>query len=243
MMKKISFCIVSLLLLVSCNTERGIDTNFLEKKYDSNTQSLDLSGLDLITIPDFSEFGTGATFNNLKSIDLSGNSIESLDINKLNYFENLRDIDLSDNKIIRIRNLDIDADILDLSNNQIETISFQDGALLRDLNLTNNNLVFGSDMKLPSIIWKLELSGNRLQNIDGLGKLTELLYLDLWANKLRDTNLSELRGRNHIQYMNLSENPEISTARAEILEEFNNAYLDKIAEQDRVREALRKPLD
>jgi Leucine-rich repeat (LRR) protein len=124
-MKKISIYIVSLLLLASCNGETLIDKNLLEKSYDTSLQSLDLRDLSLAMIPDFSVFGTGTSFENAQSIDLSGNDIEFLEIDKLAYFEGLREIYLADNEIKVVNNLDINADILDLSDNRIETAFFQ----------------------------------------------------------------------------------------------------------------------
>lgn len=237
-MKKTIAFVMCTLLISSCSGDRLIDENFLMKSYNTETQDLDLSDLGLTAMPDFSSF-TGSEILTAKTLNLAENDISLLDMSMLKDFADLRELNVSDNEITIVKNLNTDMDLLNLSDNDLEILSFASGSILKELDLSSNNLRFWGDIAmLPLTISTLDLSDNRLQNIDGVWKLMRLKYLDISNNELSDLDMKELSSQKLLQYIDISENPEMSKERIDAMKKYNDKYIEKQNEQKQFNKTM-----
>ncbi|KAL1061156.1 hypothetical protein V6Z11_1Z040400 [Gossypium hirsutum] len=166
-------------------------------------------------------------FEKLKSLYLSENAIGgNLENEELNNLTNLKSLDLSGNKIESISNKEwnnlTNLKYLDLSYNNIESISNQGFqwlsrlTKLETLNLTGNSLKNSIlfDMRNLSSLKTLRLSSNQLEgrllHIQGLSNLINLKKLDLSENQIESLQSSKDGGRKleltHLKELNLNSN-------------------------------------
>ncbi|MFQ6628088.1 hypothetical protein Gotur_006859 [Gossypium turneri] len=139
---------------------------------------------------------------NLKSLDLSGNKIESISNKEWNNLTNLKYLDLSYNNIESISNQGFQW----LSRlTKLETLNLSGNSL-------KNSILF--DMRNLSSLKTLRLSSNQLEgrllHIQGLSNLINLKKLDLSENQIESLQSSKDGGRKlelmHLKELNLNSN-------------------------------------
>ncbi len=178
----------------------------IEKARHSNAFNLDLSGLNLVAIPD-----SVAQLTNLQLLALHNNQITAIP-DSLAQLTNLRSLYLHNNQITAIpdslaqlTNLQS----LDLNNTQITTIPESLGQLtnLQELILDSNQIT-----AIPESLGQLTnlqyfcLYNNQITTIpESLGQLTNLQYLYLYNNQI--TTIPESLGQlTNLQYLYLHSN-------------------------------------
>lgn len=171
---------------------------FKNKKYPVLNFRLDLNGLGIQNIKDFSNLGNLKT---VKELDLHNNNITI--ISGLEKLSSLQTLYLQGNKITEIGGLDTLENLgyLYLSNNKIKDIT-------RLTNLKNLKI--------------LNLEFNEIENISGLESLTNLAFLNLSKNKIsKITGLDSLKNLGTL-YLNHNEIEKIEN----ISELFNLILID-----------------
>jgi len=171
---------------------------FKNKKYPVLNFRLDLNGLGIQNIKDFSNLGNLKT---VKELDLHNNNITI--ISGLEKLSSLQTLYLQGNKITEIGGLDTLENLgyLYLSNNKIKDIT-------RLTNLKNLKI--------------LNLEFNEIENISGLESLTNLAFLNLSKNKIsKISGLDSLKNLGTL-YLNYNEIEKIEN----ISELFNLILID-----------------
>lgn len=153
---------------------------------------------------------------NLKSIDLSQNSISELENYEFRNYSSLNHMNLSFNQIIDLpRNVFKNQKLkkLTLSHNQLQALPFQVFAMedMTELDLSFNYLGTFLDhfFKFNKYIEILLLNNNRISKLtsNALADLTELKRLDLSYNALQHIAKGLFDSLNQLEYLNLAENP------------------------------------
>lgn len=120
------------------------------------------------------------------------------------YIEENRSLNLNEMGIlgfVNLNGLNGDTEIVNiyLSDNSIEVLNISEYTDLGELTIANNGLRFFGDVKYPAQIRHLDLSGNLLESLDGIEKLTELKTLNVKNNKLDDEDFKILAGLEKLQ--------------------------------------------
>lgn len=120
------------------------------------------------------------------------------------YIEENRSLNLNEKGItdfVSLNGLNGKTEIVNiyLSDNSIEVLNISEYTDLGRLVIANNNIRFFGDIKYPAQIRHLDLSGNILENLDGIEKLTELKTLNVKNNKLDDEDFKILAGLEKLQ--------------------------------------------
>lgn len=104
---------------------------------------------------------------------------------------------------VSLNGLNGDTEIVNiyLSDNSIEVLNISEYTDLGRLVIANNNIRFFGDIKYPSQIRHLDLSGNMLESLDGIEKLTELKTLNVANNKLDDEDFKKLANLKKLQFV------------------------------------------
>jgi Leucine-rich repeat (LRR) protein len=123
-MKKVCLVLVTAIFLSGCNGDSRMSENYLTKQYNIESKALDLSDSGLTKVPDFSMYPNEADIFGASEINLADNDIKELDAASFTSFKNLKKVSLADNELKVIRNLDLELDNLDLSDNELEILSF-----------------------------------------------------------------------------------------------------------------------
>ncbi|XP_050307687.1 uncharacterized protein LOC126744356 [Anthonomus grandis grandis] len=153
---------------------------------------------------------------NLKTVDLSQNSVNELQNYQFNNFQNLLHLNLSYNQIGDIPRYvfkDQKLKTLSLSHNQLQALPFQVFATehMTELDLSYNALATFLDhfFKFNKLIEILLLNNNRINKLtsNALADLTELKKLDLSHNLLQHVAKGLFDSLNKLEYLNLAENP------------------------------------
>jgi internalin A len=214
-----------LLLLIArefnCYKILGID-NYLFYYKKLEMISLDISGLDLTSIPQ------GVTeITNLIKIDLSHNRIS--DYRFLEKLDSLRILYLSSNQISDISFLEKTKNInsLDLSHNQISDISLLEKMKkIQSLDLSHNQISDISFLEKTKNILSLNLCFNQISDI------SPIVHLIQKGLQISNLNLQEFNFKNKINlYGNLTTNPPL-----EIVKQGREAVIEYF-------ESKRKPLN
>ncbi|QFR39745.1 leucine-rich repeat domain-containing protein [Candidatus Gracilibacteria bacterium 28_42_T64] len=111
-----------------------------------------------------------------------------------------------------------------LGNNEIELLDISGYNKLGRIDLGNNNLRFGSDLKLPANIRHINVSNNKLTNLEGFSGLEKLKTLDVSYNNLDEEDIKGLTKLNKLQYLNVEGN-DVSQELLDKMTEFNKVYL------------------
>ncbi|XP_042382620.1 uncharacterized protein LOC121975202 [Zingiber officinale] len=182
-----------------------IEDSYIFQPSCSFPQTVHISGMGLKAIPAIS------AFNNLRSVNLSGNMIAHISSGSLP--KSLLTLDLSKNKITTIEGL-------------------KDLIRLRVLNLSYNRISrIGHGFPNGTLIKELYLAGNKISYVEGLHRLLKLKVLDLSFNKITIAKaLGQLVANdNSLLALNLIGNPILSNFSEEQLRKTICSILPKIA--------------
>ena len=108
--------------------------------------------------------------------------------------------------------------------NEIEFLDISGYNKLGRIDLVNNNLRFVSDLKLPANIRHINISHNKLTDLNWLSGLEKLKTLDVSYNNLDEVDIKWLTNLKNLQYLNVEWN-EVSQELLDKMTEFNAAYL------------------
>jgi len=166
---------------------------------------LDLSWLDISSIPDLCTLLSPTQQSSIQAIDLSNNKIETVDVD-LSCLENLAGIDLSFNNIS-------------------ELLWLWSLPMLRDLRLSQNKIEYLSDSFFSTYptLQSLKLSYNKLTEVSALNNLKGLLDLQLQHNEL--VSLVWLENLEKIEQLKLEFNQ---------LKEDQLTYLDSLSQLKKI---------
>ena len=182
-------------------------------------ESLSLGGNGLRNLPNL------CNFRYLKSLNISGNSLETLQDAGIacgvdNKMKLLTLLDISNNKITNIGEFENygqafpNLESLVVENNHVTLKSLDNPFIhfheLRILDLSGNKISFLPEglLEKSSDLQELDLSQNQIENIpEQLLRRTDfLLRLDLKDNRLNDTTWSTMMSTNNLMYLDLSRN-------------------------------------
>ena len=161
----------------------------------------------------------------LENIDLSANSLSSIDMGLFRYLKNLTQLNLSSNKIVflsmaRLFRVCPQLESLNIANNQLderstdEPIDAKLSCFMRNLVLANNCIEKMDFVRHMTRLEQLDLRCNRVETLMSkngenlLGRLSNLTHLDLSNNRitsLRDEMFDHLY--HQLSVVDLSGNP------------------------------------
>ena len=145
------------------------------------------------------------------SLDLSGQNLDSEDIEPLKKFTNLRYLDLSDNNITDISCLSELASLRDLYlyNNDIENIEpLARLNNLETLNLSCNNITDIEPLSRLINMKELWLSYNNIVHIDAISEMNDVEVLVLDNNKINNLWLYDImKGKTQLKELYVNDNP------------------------------------
>ncbi|XP_074580001.1 uncharacterized protein LOC141836412 [Curcuma longa] len=167
-----------------------IEGSYIFQPSCSFPHTVHISGMGLKAIPAIS------AFNNLRSVNLSGNMIAHISSGSLP--KSLLTLDLSKNKITTIEGLKdlIRLRVLNLSYNRISRIGhgFPNGTLIKELYLAGNKISYVEGLHRLLKLKVLDMSFNKITTAKALGQLvandSSLLALNLVGNPIL-SNFSE----------------------------------------------------
>lgn len=110
-----------------------------------------------------------------------------------------------------------------LNDNKIQLVDVSKFDKLWKLDISNNDIRFISDLKLPLTIRHLNLSNNKLTNLKGLEKYTKLKTLDISFNNLEESAII-IKWLKNLKYINVEWNT-VSDELISKLNQFNATYL------------------
>jgi hypothetical protein len=110
-----------------------------------------------------------------------------------------------------------------LNDNNIQTINVSWYNKLWRLDISNNDIRFISDLKLPITIRHLNLSHNNLTNLKWLEKYTKLKTLDISYNNLEESGIV-VKWLKNLKYINVEWN-KVNDELISKLNQFNSVYL------------------
>ncbi|XP_043696880.1 uncharacterized protein LOC122647581 [Telopea speciosissima] len=187
------------------NISEVLDTNSVTQYLNSSSTIAHITSMDLRVIPNFSQF------SNLRTLNLSGNSIAHITPGLLP--KSLHNLDLSRNNIAAISGL---------------------GELtrLRVLSLGYNRIFrIGRGLSKCILIKELNLAGNKISDLEGLHRLSKLTVLDLSFNKITTAKpLGQLVANyDSLRALNLLGNPIESNIREKQLQKVVSGLLLHLA--------------
>ena len=166
-MKKILVSILILfnLVLSSCNKET-ISNDFIIENYFQ--WDINMSAKNLKQIPDFNKIASWSYINEVVSINLLSNQIETLDWSKFKIFPNLQKINISFNNISKFKNLDnLNVNYIDLSKNKISNLDWiWDLSNIKNLNLNFNEISDVNKLTNLKSLVALHLAHNQIEEIN-----------------------------------------------------------------------------
>lgn len=112
-----------------------------------------------------------------------------------------------------------------LQNNKIQRLDISEFSKLWRLDISNNDIRFINDLKLPKKIRHLNVSGNSLDDIDWLDNYLEMKTLDLSNNNLDDNDINFSKFKK-LRYINIEWN-KVSTGVINKINDFNSVYLSQ----------------
>ncbi len=183
------------------SSDDGDDIRSLDILGKLPLKTLDLSGESVIA-----SFSTLPIMPKLESLDISENSLESLNAIGTK-FPNLKTLIATDCKISDLSDLSFCSNlvVLDLSRTSGSDLSFLES--LKNLtNLTLNGVSitdYDSLTKAPQLV-SLSLSGCNISDLSWIAGFTALEFLDLSENKIVDPTLTA--GKTSVKKLNLSGN-------------------------------------
>ncbi|XP_042494187.1 leucine-rich repeat protein soc-2-like [Macadamia integrifolia] len=186
---------------VARNISKVLDTNSVTQYPNSSSKLAHITRMDIRIIPNFSQF------SNLRTLNLSGNSIAHITPGMLP--KGLQYLDLSRNNIAAIAGL-------------------RELTRLRVLSLGYNRIFrIGKGLSKCTLIKELNLAGNKISELEGLHRLSKLTVLDLSFNKITtDKPLGQLVANyNSLRALNLLGNPIESNIRGEKLQKVVSGLL------------------
>ncbi|MDF1539629.1 MAG: leucine-rich repeat domain-containing protein [Candidatus Thorarchaeota archaeon] len=182
--------------------------------YRHDTKEINLSGMSIFEV-DLTEAGA---LSELRTLDVSENRLEHVELDFLSDCSDLRTINLGDNRIQKLdipslRNLSHLEELL-LSNNLIKHGNF-DGLAgcnhLEVLNLSNNHMheIDLSFLSTCPSLTTLNLQNNQLASIDmnDLENCRMIQNLDLSHNWIREIDLGPFSDNKNLKHIDLSQNP------------------------------------
>ena len=139
----------------------------------------------------------------LQYICLDGNNIT--DINVVSNWDNLINLSFSGNKIENIPDLSKleYIDTVNLSNNKIEKIT-GGSAVLKELNIDNNNLNSLAGIEQYSNLEILSISNNQISSLNELESLKNLENLNINKNQIND--IGNLANSSNLKYLYMDNN-------------------------------------
>lgn len=110
-----------------------------------------------------------------------------------------------------------------LADNNIEILDISNFDKLGRLDISNNVIRFGSDLRLPIGIRHINIANNNLDSLDGIIWLKKIKTLNLDGNNLDDDDivLSDFPNLKYISAKNNNLSPDV----LEAIDIFNNKYL------------------
>ena len=111
-----------------------------------------------------------------------------------------------------------------VQDNNIEWLDISDYEDLWTLDISNNNIRFIWDLKLPLTIRHLNLSWNILTSLKWIEKYTKLKTLDISNNNITDDEI-DISPLENLLYINMDNNPDMSDEKINATKEFNSIYL------------------
>lgn len=197
----------------------------IDKEMSETTGTLNLSNYGLTSIP-----SVVAKMDWLHSLILTNNQIT--DISLLKSLPKLESLYLSSNQINNIEAVGFlkNLNFLDLNNNSVSDISPVKNLRLTYLYLHQNNIESIPDLSaLAESLSELDLSTNKITNIEGLEKLGRLSILNLSQNQIRQ--IKGLTGLTKLKELILAENIIEKIEGLETLEalELFDIFLNKIS--------------
>lgn len=199
----------------------GSNDNTFEDDSDESSATYDITRVSDINDLSFSRTDrnlvgviTGATSNtdweNLTQIDLSGQELEQ--VSRLaSYLPSLRRLSLARNHIRHLEGLSKSLYELDVSDNELsELASFKNFRDLQYLTARSNHLESLSCLLHNFNLTKLDLIGNSIGSLKGIGLLSNLVSLNLKQNSLKGTIDFSVYDLPKLQELNLEAN-QIST--------------------------------
>lgn len=174
----------------------------------SNLHSLNLAHMN---ITDINEFFSRFQHQKLHQLDLSYNRIYEIRSHSFYYFTNLQSLDLSNNNLETVSDFDGLSDLLYLSlaNNDISKILMTDLEglhTLQHLNLSYNRLQIVDDSPFENLwdLKNLDLSHNKISYFKLNAGLENLQYLDFSMNSL--TNMDFVKRLLRLNHLDMSYN-------------------------------------
>ena len=159
-------------------------------------------------------------------------SCSSYELNKENiektYIIENRSLNLQNKNIKWFVNLNIfmsetEVNNIFIQNNNIDTINISDFKDLWTLDVSNNNIRFISDLKLPFKIRSLNLSWNKLTSLKWLEKYKFLKKIDISNNNLKEKDII-FKSFKYLKYINVIWN-DISKEFTQKIDRFNSLFL------------------
>ncbi len=169
------------------NIAKAIAESLSKDTSDKITQA-DLNGIKKLYITDCGlkslEDLSMTEFGGVESLILSGNRLKTVPIL---YMPKLQYIDISNNELEEAGNLAIlgNLEVILLQNNKISSIfDFSAYPRLLSINLSNNEIVTISRLSSASLVY-LNLGNNKLETLSGLEEVPKLEFIDLSGNQLQ----------------------------------------------------------
>lgn len=145
-------------------------------------------------------------FKNLKELTIHNCAIE--DISVLSELQYLKKVDLSDNNIVDLSVFEECPQLEELviDDNQIKDLTPLSAAYnLKSLSVAGNNISeIPLEIQSLKMLNQLDISRNRLINIDNLSDLKNLIELNVASNKISQT--PDLTGLDSVQVLNMADN-------------------------------------
>ncbi len=213
--------ISSLSDLKSISISGGISENVLDEILTlESLENLYLSNCKIEKLPNL------LNVTSLKSIDLSGNNIQTVDFsenttiqymnlsyNKINKINNLQNVESLKELNLSYNNLDNlyflygtnDLELLNLCANKIANISpIKNINTLEHIDFSSNQIHDISSLENLTNLTKIILSDNQISDINPISKMINAEYLDISKNQIY--SLPNFRGMHKLKYLSLNNN-------------------------------------
>lgn len=112
---------------------------------------------------------------------------------------------------------------IDISGNNIQKLDVSQVDTLVRLDVSQNDIIFSSDLELPPTIRHLNIRENGLRDLSNFQQLSKIKTMDLSSNELEDTDIF-LRNFPKIEYVNINDNVLITAELRNAVDQLNNRY-------------------
>ncbi|XP_055536530.1 leucine-rich repeat and death domain-containing protein 1-like [Wyeomyia smithii] len=141
--------------------------------------------------------------SNVRNVDLHGNLLDTFDTNILGSLRYLQSLNISFNLLQDIALHNLQLETIDITYNNISTVYV--AASVKNLYAKRNQL-HRIQVAPGSHMTNLVLSMNKLENLDKLGSMQSLAFLDLSCNLIMHVNFDDINTLTSLESLNLANN-------------------------------------